>query len=320
MVNGSFARLDVLVVGDNEHTVYNKYLSEMEDWPEWDVVGINAGSPITTCVVDRLNNAPRLDLWGTDSGTRNITHTYWWQNDPEGLPDEAFEGSTKNNGWYYSDGRDWDNQTPLTPSKAKPAVICPLSDGSDEKYHDIIWYDTDEPKLWHSQFSDDDNWSDEEEYPGDWIGDPSLYVFDDRNKWYFFGVQENHEMYHLSWDDGTYSSLQTLGGKIISVPAVASVSENVLDVVALSEDGTLVHQHFDGSGWESGWEDLNIQAHSAPTMMILDEQVWIVAVNADGELMAWSRDDSAAGRWQYSLSEGRNLGGELSLEYWTQGV
>lgn len=305
-------------MGDNEHTVYNKYLSEMEDWPEWDVVGINAGSPVATCVVDRLNNAPRLDLWGTDSGTRNITHSFWWQNDPDSLPDDAFEGITHDNGRYYSGSGDWDSQGPLTPSKAKPAVICPLSDGSGEKYHDIIWYDTDEPKLWHSQFSDDDNWSDAEEYPGDWIGDPSLYVFDDRDKWYFFGVQEDNKMYHLNWDDGSYSNLQSMGGDIISVPAVVSVSENVLDVVALSQGGTLVHQHFDGFGWESGWEDLDIRAHSAPTMMILDEEVWIVAVNADGELMAWSRDDSATGRWQYSLSEGRNLKGELSLEYWTQ--
>ena len=316
-VNGSFPRLDVLVVGDNEHTVYNKYLSDQEEWPEWDVVGVNAGSPITTCVVEQLNKEPRLDLWGTDSGSRNITHTYWWYNDPDDVPNEGFEGSTHNVGWFYSAGSDWDVQQPLTPSKTKPAVICPVSDGSNEKYHDIIWYDVDEAKLWHSQFSDDDNWSDENGFTGDWIGDPSLYTFGDRKKWYFFGVQENNRMYHLSWDDGSYSQLQNMGGDIISVPAVVSVDDDILDVVALSKDGTLVHQHYDGSAWGSGWEDLEIKAHSAPTMTILDDEVWIVAVNADGELMAWSRDDSAAGRWQYSLSDGQNLGGELSLEYWT---
>lgn len=128
-------------------------------------------------------------------------------------------------------------------------------------------------------------------------------------------------MDHIRWgSDGVFpeDNPEPLAGRVFITPAFASSNFNggSLDVVALGDNGTLVHQHRDGAAWLDHWEDLKIEASSAPVIRSSDETMWLFAPNAEGELMVWSKKNEVNQEWQSSLSEGENLGGELTLDPW----
>lgn len=305
-VNNTYPRLDLFSISTSQRTLYTRWFSEAEGWAPWIHLKYQSGSAIALC----LPFTDRLDIWGTDRETRNITHLTWVQYSDEKIDDEGWEGDTEENG-SYGIRSDW---MWLDPSGSAPAVACRDSD----TYHDVLWYDKERTALHHAYRNDD--WH---TYPtpwrGDWIGDPTIFTSpDDPERWEFFGIQENHEMYHLSWnsDDG-YSPLSNLGGSIISTPAVISLEEGVYDILALGTNGTLQHRHFDGSGWSADWEDLGLRAHSAPTITNLNGHVFVAAVAQDGSLIVWSRSNAVEEKWDESL-EPENLGGKVSLGFYTE--
>lgn len=57
---------------------------------------------------------------------------------------------------------------------------------------------------------------------------------------------------------------ESLGGVIVSAPAVSSWAANRLDTFALGTDNALWHKWWDGTGWY-GWESLGGMIFSAPT-------------------------------------------------------
>lgn len=312
-------RLDLVAVSTDDRTVYSRWHSEFEGWAspdgvEWRGLGPDAGSPIAMC----SPFTDRLDLWGTDRETRNITKTEWYQKPDDEINEDGEDGDTNQNGWFYSAGNSWTWQ-PLKPSRSAPAVICRES----STYHDILFYANEDNALYHAAWSNEDEWQTSEPWQGDWIGDPTLYNSeDDPERWHFFGLQENDELYYLSWSSssgqsGTYTDLISLGGSIISTPAVISLERGGLDIVALNTNGTLQHRHYDGSEWSADWEDLGVRAHSAPTIALLEDKVYIAAVAQSGSLRVWSRGDSVEEKWKNSLKTA-NLGGDLSLDFFTQ--
>jgi hypothetical protein len=105
-----------------------------------------------------------------------------------------------------------------------------------------------------------------------------------------------------------------LKGSIQSVPAVVSLEEGAMDVVALGSDGFLQHLHFDGKDWGE-WENLGITAHSAPTIQRHLSKVFIVVLNERGNLISLSRNATSTSKtWKGSLKQ-EELGGQLSLEF-----
>jgi len=311
-VKKEIPRLDVVAVSTSEYTVYGRWKSEDEGWaaPEWHGLGPSAGSAVALCVYDE----DRLDLWMVDRGTRNITHTYWYQYADEDISDKGQKGDTSVNGEFlFPDG--WAEQPFPQPSRSTPAVACRDS----SIYHDVLWYADEDGSLYHAYYNlnRDGAWRVSTPWKGDWIGDPTIYAPpDDPERWEFFGVQSNNQMYHLTRTQDGYSSLNKLGGSILSVPAVVSLDQGAYDVVALGTNGTLQHRHFDGSGWSTAWEDLGVRAHSAPAMALLDGQLFIAAVAKNGTLQVWTRDDSLAEEWKDSL-EVTGLGGDLTLDFFT---
>lgn len=79
---------------------------------------------------------------------------------------------------------------------------------------------------------------------------------------------------------GDYSALTSLGGSMLRVPSLVSLEKAVYDVVALGTGGKLQHKHYDGSGWSAEWEDLEIRAHSAPSVVAMGDRV--VCPSCDG--------------------------------------
>lgn len=320
VVNATYERIDLFTVGNEDsgpNKVYYTWLSEKEDFPPWEEIGENLGSPIVTCSVHIQGQKDRLDLWAIDGTTGNITKTWWTQYADEDIAEEGYEGVTEEIGEFNAQG-EWLQQDVLGKSRSPPAVNCPKVQDSSERYHDIIWYDESRANAWHSSFSDETNWSNPVDFEGPWIGDPILYWGNEaRTDGFFFGVKENHELFHLSWDaDGEFSDMESLGGDIHSAVWMEPDGD-VVDIVALSGKGTLVHKHKDRSGWEDDWEDLEIEAASTPYLRTVHDTMWLLALNDKGELMAWSRNvDSGESQWKDSLGQGRNLGGNLTLEYW----
>lgn len=318
-VNASFWRLDVFAVGNRGNTVYNTWLSDEEDWPGWKDIGSGLDGPIVTCAVHRTGHDDRLDVWAVGEDSGSINQTWWVNNDEQDISEEGFDGVTAEIGYYNYGTPAWLFNEAIGPTKTRPAVTCADSDGKDERYHDVMWYDETEDKAWHSFYTSEEKWSRGVNFPGRWIGEPSLFtVNSQRTDGHFFGVQEDHEMYHISWDaEGVFADdMDRLKGSVYSPPTFESDGGNVFDIVALGENGTLVHLQKDRSGWESEWEDLGIEASSAPVMRTFDDVLWIFALNAKGELIAWSRDyDATESSWKDSLSEGTNLRGKLTLEY-----
>ncbi|KAK7428393.1 hypothetical protein QQZ08_005012 [Neonectria magnoliae] len=289
-------RVDVFAVSSSEKTVYGRRL-ENDSWSAWDDMGPNAGSqPILCKVYD-----DRIDIWSTDASDHEISHNWWmsWMDDPT----------------WYTEGGAWQSQ-PLDTAASAPGVVCRDTD----IIHDIIWYDRDESLVWHQQWNEaDQKWLDPQSFHGSFVGDPTVVSFsDDSERLDFFGVQEDNEMYHFSWSssDG-HSSLKSLGGNITSVPSVVSLSKGTYDVVALGNNGTLLHTSYDGSEW-SDWDDTGIEAESAPLAVSVDDQVFVFALGKDGDLVCTTMDVSVKMKWTKSASKKTSLGGDLSRKYYVQ--
>lgn len=311
MVHREFGRLDVYTIAKKDRTAYAKHFSKAEGWSDWKVEGINIGSAVQLCraYIDRL------DSWSTAWDTSQITHSYWHQKPDDEISDDGLEkGITSEHGEMDGGNNDWTRPSELGPAKSAPAVICRDS----ETYHDMLWYDKNRDRLLHSSYNDDDKWSSPQAFEGKFIGDPSIWAFDNE-EWHFLGVQEDRQLYHLSWNSkkGGYSSLEKLGGSLLSVPAITFLKDNAIDVVALGTDGYLQHLHFDGQNWASDWEDLGVTAHSAPIMEKLDGKLFIMALTKDGQLFSLSRDGTTTGsKWKDSLKQ-ENLGGDLTSDFVT---
>ena len=317
-VQKKYPRLDVIAVSSSQRRAFNRWYDQKESWAppdkqEWAKLSPSIGSAIAACKI----REDRLDFWAIDIDTGNITHTYWVNWDDDEIVGGGKDGTTGMIGQFWTGSHNWETQMALGQSRSAPAVVCRDS----EVYHDIAYYGREDNALYHASFSMEDDWQTSDPWEGDWIGDPMLYVPpDDPERWEFFGVQKNNEMYHISWssrDGGGYSSVNELGGNIISVPGVISVDTGVVDIVALDTKGVLQHRHYDDdNGWSKEWESLGVRAHSAPTITSFDDKLFIAAVSESGNLTVWTRDNSVAESWKGSLEE-NDLGGNMSLDFLT---
>lgn len=303
-----FTRLDVFAIG-TDNVVYNRWRSDDEDWEDndWVNVGENVGSLMSVC-------SPRnssLNLWGTAKDTDHITHSWWEQKKKEDISSEGLEGITEEQGRYReTGGGKWRYELRYASS----ALHC-ISRPQADAYYDVAYYANDSKQATVASFTRSERkWTYLPLEDGDWVGDPYVFGPEDRDEWHFFGVQSNKEVYHQSWTPDSFPPMKSLGGSIISQPAAATLGDDTLDIVALGTNGTLQHLFFDGDGWEETWEDLGIEAWSAPSLRVHNDQVVLLAIGRNGSLQAWTRDNSTEPLWKGSLVR-ENLGGDLSLGF-----
>jgi hypothetical protein len=112
-----------------------------------------------------------------------------------------------------------------------------------------------------------------------------------------FALGTDHAIWHRWWDGVTWSGWESLGGSLVSAPAVSSWGPNRLDVFAIGSDNQLWHKFWNGS-W-SGWEPLGGSLISAPAAVSWGpNRIDIFATAADAQLwhMYWS--GSAWSGWE----------------------
>jgi hypothetical protein len=209
-------------------------------------------------------------------------------------------------GWQYQN---------IAQASTSPAVVC-----REEITHDVVWYERSRSRVWHSHW--DDDWSSSpKSYNGDFAGDPTLFSFsDDAEHFFFFGIQEDNELYHWSWSGSSeeYSEMESLGGNLTSVPSVISLSRGTYDVVATGTNGKLQRLHYDGSDWAEDWEELDFDAYSAPMVVPFGGKVIIFALGEEGKVMAASLDVNADSEKWADEVEVEEFGEDFSTEFFVR--
>lgn len=131
--------------------MYNKWLSQEEDWHEsgWEASGDSVGSPISACMLQKDDEAVRLDLWSRDPENGNTIKSWWRQ---DAAQEDEFDGVTADYG-EYDPIEIWNAQSGLSSSRAQPVVNCPYNTGDGDVLHSIIWYAKDEEKVYYSNYT-----------------------------------------------------------------------------------------------------------------------------------------------------------------------
>lgn len=348
-------RLDVFVVSSDANRVFGKHKVERDgQWSaDWVDLGPGAGSAVQVC----RGGDDRIYLWTADDDSHNITQNSWVpsptsnearrilrlksrqldededeEEEEEEEENENEEGGNGNDGLgsWSTTGTRWDTASnpPQGPAASAPGVACRPS----SILHDVVWYDRDADRLWHQSYNDSSSsWGTRRSFDGDWVGSPSIFSYstlssssdgrDQQQRFDFFGVQSDDEVYTFSWSaaDG-YTDVRSLGGTIVSSPSAiiypSSSDSSTRDVFALGSNGKLHHQHHDGTAWSRSWENLNITARSAPEAVVFDSAAWLFWLGEDGGLMAgrMARSQNPGAEWADHI-EVEDLGGDLTLEY-----
>ncbi|KAH8652914.1 hypothetical protein BGZ61DRAFT_374520 [Ilyonectria robusta] len=270
-------RLDVFALSSSERTIYGRHFQD-GNWSDWEEIASGADSQPVLCKV--ADN--RIDMWTTDLESHNITQNDWI------VEKDGF--------WSTLDGDGKFNSSDTGPARSAAGIAC----RDYNIAHDIAWYDRDNGSLWYRFYKDRDGWSTPKDFGGHFIGDPALASFANYpQRLDFFGVQENHQVYHFSRTGDEDSELETLGGNVTSTPAVVSPFRGVIDVVALGRDGRIKHVHYNGSAWAGEWEDLGVSASAAPQVVMFNG--WVV-------LMALGKNEVRYASWK---SEGESAWADL---------
>lgn len=263
-------------------------------------------------VVELVSDAPsdsprladeRIKLFVTARDNGEITHSWWQQKDDS----EVSQGArmSEQGAFTRSRGGEWRSK----PEKASSAVYCISRDDGDESYDLAYCAEMNSRATVASWSQRRETWSYKDLQGGDWIGNPYLFSSLEHNeRWDFFGLKSDNQLYHSSWTQDDFPAMKSLGGNIISQPTVVSIGSSSYEVVALGSNGTLQHLHLARGGRVEDWEDLGIEGRSAPSARLINNQVVLVAVAQNRSLMAWTQGTSTKARWKESLSS-EDLGG-----------
>jgi len=349
-------RLDVFALSSDKGTVYTRYRDDEDgQWSDWGTIGDGIGSRIVACRPrDERIDLFALDADSGDivhnylvggsvqaKRKRQLDEDEHDEDEPdedepdEDEPDEdespsppaqptnpasnpASNGGNNSNNesqqsWSTASGS-WPAIEPRRASRSTPAVCCRAA----STFHDIVYYNT--THVLHTSYSPATDWTIPHAIAGVFIGDPLLFApEDDPDMFMFFGIQDDRNLYTFTWrarNGGEYTDLVSIGGNVASMPSVVSVEDGIVDVVVLGTEGTLQHQHYDGRSWRSDWEDLNVTAMSAPTVVEFDEETWIFSVDMEGRLQAASLEAGEDTPEWRDRFQNENLGGDLELRYY----
>lgn len=113
-----------------------------------------------------------------------------------------------------------------------------------------------------------------------------------------------------SRDGGVWSDYVPLHGTLAGTPAACATAPSRLDVVALTDAGTLQHRRFDGTDWLD-WRDLGGALQGTPFIIPTGpDQASVFAWGLDGQLWLITR---AGESWTGWVSLGGSLGGSPAV-------
>jgi hypothetical protein len=294
-------RIDLVVVGTN-----NKVYWVAKEYNTWGDGLVEIGGNVDSSPVISLVAADQLEVWVLDSRTELLSSK-----------------SINTTDGTFSTSEDW-IESDIGPMTGNPAIIgrqWGLNESTPETgTHDYVFYNTKGNQTVMVHHRDKGS----AKFEGGFVGDPTIYRFESNiDKVQIFGVQINEslkDMVHLTYnaDDNTHSNIVNLGGDVTSVPSVISLVEGTMDLVALDSYGKVQHLHYDGANW-SEWEDLGMEAQSAPLMINFNDKVSIFAVQESGDLVYARMDVSAAQdshHWADQLTHMTTPDSNLSLDFY----
>ncbi|KPM42093.1 hypothetical protein AK830_g4459 [Neonectria ditissima] len=222
----------------------------------------------------------RIDLWVTDADSHEIKQQSW---------------DVDADSWAVDDGFADINGT--GPARTAPAVFCRRNNVK----HDVVWYGREDGgALWYRGYnSTSRKWEEPRDFGGKFLGDPALFTQAKRQgRLDFFGVQDNHEVYHFSRTDDEFSELESLGGNVTSTPSiVGSVTglAGTFDMVALGSDGNTRHMYYDQTSQSNKWENIYLTSIGAPALAMHGRYtIVLLLLREDG--IYWATT-SAGGSW-----------------------
>jgi hypothetical protein len=137
---------------------------------------------------------------------------------------------------------------------------------------------------------------------------PAAYAWGDARIGVFV-TGTNKALYHI-WNDGAWSSWQSLGGTLTSSPAATSPASGVIDVYGRGGDGVLWQREYKNNAWSS-WSSLSGQLTSGtgPAASAQDANTLDVFVQGTDNAL-WYRHYQSGSGW----SSWNSLSGRLTSD------
>jgi hypothetical protein len=310
-----------VTIGGDAPVVYWLVYALGEWSSDWKPLGGNPLSQPLVCV-DNF-----LELFVTDGNTQDLVNNYFAD------PINSTQGNVEQ-GFPLTGSTPWRGSDDVGPMTSSASIVCyEKNEGETRTYvRDMAFYDKkgEPPAMRHAHYNTTDR--EVTDFEGTFVGEPTVFSFsDDPSRIAIFGIKASddneddagNDLIYVSYtsdDSGRgHAAPQNLGGSITSVPSVISLAAGVYDIVALGRGGTLRHLHYDESDEEREWEDLDVEAASAPLVVNIDGAVTIFAVDKDGKLVTLAVDDIETDTRQWAdLLSSQTADTDLSLEFYTR--
>ncbi|KAK1759875.1 hypothetical protein QBC47DRAFT_291886 [Echria macrotheca] len=269
----------------------------------WQNLGEPTASAVALCHlpggwVSSSAGAPdRIDQWVVNRDSRAITHDFW---------NSAIENFQEPATYV-----DWEASPSAQASASGLGVVC----RRDDPIHTVLMFanGTDSVRFRHYTGSNR-FWNPWVDIGGNFIGDPVLLPIGGSSLFYFFGINATGAMQSFYWTDavglGYRPPWTYLGGNFSSVPAAVLSTPDPslrLDAVALGADGKMKHKGFLNQTWDGQWEDLGIEADSAPFLFQYEadagtglkvNRTLMAAIGADNQLRVAIWESASTKPWR----------------------
>jgi len=274
------ARVDLFAVDADKGSLLQTY-EQNGQRSAWDEIAPAVSDKVTACRMggESLN---RADTWYTTK--KNIVGHY-----------SSTEGNSSA-GPYGFTPDDLLEIEAIPTTGVAPGITCQEGDIQ----HNLVVYDPDDRTVSHRQWNVPNSaWSEPTVLSSEqkFIDEPVL-VDVSPERFDFFGVGEDNNLYHFNWLGGTLSELELVGRDVASAPSAVSVSDGRIDVVVVGTDGQLKHRSLLGSTWSGDWDDLGVVATGAPLLVSLGGKIYVfVVVDGDVSYAIVSGEDVAT-KWK----------------------
>jgi len=131
------------------------------------------------------------------------------------------------------------------------------------------------------------------------VGDPDICSWGEGGHFEIVARGTDNALWHRYWDwhVGSWSSWESLGGKLASGPGCVSWGHDRVDIVARAEDNTVLHWYWNGSGWYS--DNLGGNITNDPDIASAGEKYLDVFGRApDGSVSHRWYNGSSWGNWE----------------------
>jgi len=113
------------------------------------------------------------------------------------------------------------------------------------------------------------------------------------------GTDTNGACWHKAWTGTSWSSWQSLGGKILAntSPAITSSSYENLDIFVIGTDNALYQKSWHYNGW-TAWKSLGGVCTSSPTACYYGDGLVVAVMGSDNNIWFRATEDNVLKPWE----------------------